>query len=143
MNTHLELKQHAATFFKKHRFVSCPAFPKEKIAFNSKGLSHIFYKGAGKISSRSMQESEVRVKLLPRALEVLKRMPLSQEESAVIDRAGRVCRYWAFEAIVDNRRIKVIVRQVGNGKKHFWSVIPAWRRIRGQVVNAKGNLSDP
>ena len=25
---------------------------------------------------------------------------------------------------------KVIVRQVGHGQKHFWSVIPAWRKDR-------------
>ncbi len=142
MNTHQELKQHAAAFFKKNQSVSCPAFPKEKITFNSKGLSHLFYKGAGKTSTRNLQESEARVKLLPHALEVLKRMPLPQEESNLVDKAGRVCRYWAFEAVVENRRIKVIVRQMGNGKKLFWSVIPAWRKIRGQIVNAKGNLGD-
>ena len=39
------------------------------------------------------------------------------------------------------RRIKVIVRQVGNGVKHFWSVIPGWRKIRGAVRNARGDLS--
>jgi len=32
------------------------------------------------------------------------------------------------------------IRQIGDGKKHFWSVIPAWRRVRGKIVNAKGNL---
>ena len=143
MTTRQELKQHAAAFFKKHRSVLCPAFPKEKIAFNSKGLSHVFYKGAGKISARSVQESEVRVNLLPHAFKILKRMPLPQEESSMVDNAGRLCRYWAFEAVVDDRRVKVIVRQIGNGNKHFWSVIPAWRKIRGQVVNAKRNLADP
>lgn len=68
-------------------------------------------------------------------------MPLAQEESSLVDSKGRVCRYFAFEAVIDGRRIKVIVRQVGKGKKHFWSVIPAWRKIRGQVVNAKSSLA--
>lgn len=142
MKSHQNIKEHAREFFKHHRFVSCPAFPKEKIIFNSKGLSHIFYKGASKASTRDIQDSTVRVNLLPHAHEVLKRMPLPQEESNLTDKEGRVCRYWAFEAVVDNRRVKVIVRQVGNGKKHFWSVIPAWRRVRGEVVNAKGNLGN-
>lgn len=84
----------------------------------------------------------MRVNLLPHALEMLKRMPLPQEESSLTDKRGKVCRYWAFEAVVNNRRIKVIIRQIGNGKKHFWSVIPAWRRVRGEVVNAKGNLAN-
>lgn len=142
MKTHQDIKKHAKTLFKKYRSISCPAFPKEAVVFNSKGLSHLFYKGAEKTSTRSPLESEVRVKLLPHAIEVLKCMPLPQEESSLVDKKGKVCRYWAFEAVVHNRRVKVIVRQVGNGKKHFWSVIPAWRKIRGQVVNSKGNLGD-
>lgn len=68
-------------------------------------------------------------------------MPLPQEESTFVVDAKKI-RYWAFEAVVDRRRIKVIVRQVGRGNKHFWSVIPAWRRVRGHVVNAKSNLKN-
>jgi len=45
--------------------------------------------------------------------------------------------FWTFEAVIDNRRIKVIIRQVGNGKKHFWSVIPTWRKDRFGVLNAQ------
>jgi len=115
------LKKQAKDFFRKVKSVNCPTFPKEKIYFNSKGLSHLFYKGS-------------------RAVKVLTLMPLAQEESC-FRVPGKQIRYWAFEAVVDDRRIKVIVRQIGRGKKHFWSVIPAWRRIRGCVVNARGNLS--
>ena len=69
-------------------------------------------------------------------------MPFIQEETNLVNYEGKICYYWAFEAVVDKRRIKVIVRQVGKGKKHFWSVIPAWRRIRGIVINAKGKLNE-
>lgn len=141
MNKAKKLKSQAKIFFKKNKLVACPAFPKEKVTFNSKGLSHLFYKGSRKVATRSMKEIAVRVRLLPHALKVLKLMPLAQEEDRLIDRKGKVCHYWAFEAVVYNRRVKVIIRQVGNGKKHFWSVIPAWRRIRGKLVNAKGDLS--
>ena len=48
---------------------------------------------------------------------------------------------WALEAVIDERRIKVIVRQKGDGKKCFWSVIPAWRKFDGRTVNAKSDLS--
>lgn len=136
------LKQQARVFFKQNKSITCPAFPKEKITFNSKGLSHLFYKGANKKSTRPIKEIDTRVKLLPSAAKVLELMPLPQEETTLTDHKGKICNYWAFEAVVDKRRIKVIVRQVGNGKKHFWSVIPAWRRIRGTVVNAKGKLNE-
>ncbi len=25
-------------------------------------------------------------------------------------------------------------KEIGNGNKHFWSVIPAWRRVRGEML---------
>ena len=135
-----ELKQKARAFFKKNKSIICPAFPKEKVIFNSKGLSHLFYEGGIKKPSRPLKEVGTRVNLLPSALKVLKGMPFIQEETTLVNHQGKICLYWAFEAVVDNRRIKVIVRQVGNGQKHFWSVIPAWRRIKGIIVNAKGRL---
>ncbi len=36
--------------------------------------------------------------------------------------------YWGFVALVESReekiRVRVIVRRVGNGQLHFWSVMP-------------------
>jgi len=38
-----------------------------------------------------------------------------------------VC-YWAFIAIINNKiRIKIILRKVGKGNIHFWSIIPIWK----------------
>lgn len=134
-------KKQAKDFFKKTKSVKCPAFPGEEIIFNSKGLSHLFYKGSRKIASRPSREAETRVWLLSRAVKVLKLMPLAQEENMFVTKNGKRIRYWDFEAVVDDRRIKVIVRQIGNGKKHFWSVIPAWRKERGKRVNSRSDLS--
>ncbi|MEK7131810.1 MAG: hypothetical protein AAB797_03735 [Patescibacteria group bacterium] len=36
-------------------------------------------------------------------------------------------RYWGVIAIIDSRKIKVILRQIGDGGAiHFWSIVPAW-----------------
>ena len=35
-------------------------------------------------------------------------------------------RSWGLVAIINRFRLKVVIRQVGNGKKEFFSVIPAW-----------------
>ena len=36
-------------------------------------------------------------------------------------------KYWGVIAIIDNQKIKVIIRKIGdNGSLHFWSIIPAW-----------------
>ncbi len=40
---------------------------------------------------------------------------------------SRSVKYWGIIAIIDNRKIKVIIRKIGdNGSLHFWSVVPAW-----------------
>lgn len=132
-----ELKLKARQFFRRHKSVRCPAFPKERVYFNSKGLRHIFYDGA--MRARPEREMATRVLLLPRALKTLKKMPFWQERRT-IQQKGKTVGFWSLEAVVDDRRIKVIIRQIGNGHKTFWSVIPSWRRVDGKIINAKSAL---
>ncbi len=127
-------KEKIKTLFEKNKEIKCPAFRNEEIFFNAKGINHLIYKG-----NRSRRESArilTNIRLLPRAFLVLKLMPFWQEESEYLSEKT-IYKFWSFEAVVENRRIKVIVRQVGNGNKHFWSVIPAWRRDRYGILNAK------
>lgn len=40
----------------------------------------------------------------------------------------KIVKYWAFVAIIENKiRIKIILRKIGEGHIHFWSVIPIWK----------------
>jgi len=59
-------------------------------------------------------------------------------------------RYWGIIAIIEGRKIKVIIRKIGdNGALHFWSVVPAWttnryrdiEREAGRRLNTKIPLS--
>ena len=79
-----ELKKQAREFFKQNKQVSCPAFPKETISFTSKGLNHLFYEGS--MTGRPAKETETRVLLLPRALKVLEKITLWQEEWGNVQR---------------------------------------------------------
>lgn len=133
----LELKRKAKAIFAKNKEISCPTFPKEKITFNSKGLEHLFYKGSRK--ARKPKQSKIRIDLLPSALVLLKKLPVFQEER-ILSHKGQTIHYWAFEGVIEERRIKVIVRQVGKGKKHFWSVIPSWKNINSKRVNIKSRF---
>lgn len=131
------LKEKAKKFFTETASIGCPAFPNEKIHFNSKGLQHLFYKGPR--SKRNLKRIAKNVELLPRAVKLLRLMPIPQEEDMyALDE--KQYKFWAFEGVVDNRRIKVVIRQIGTGKKHFYSVIPAWRKKRFGVRNAKNKF---
>lgn len=127
-------KDQIRKIFNETKEVACPAFPGEKVIFNAKGINHLIYKGNR--SRREQSRIETNIRLLPRAIKTLKLMSLPQEETSYL-REDIKYKFWTFEAVVDKRRIKVIVRQVGKGKKHFWSVIPAWRKDRFGIVNAR------
>jgi hypothetical protein len=136
----VKFKDQIKKIFDENKEIVCPAFPKEKIFFNSKGINHLIYKGAR--SMREMSRIKTNIRLLPGAIKLLKIMPVSQEE-ACYENHGIKMRYWAFEGVIDGRRIKVVIRQKGNGNKHFFSVIPAWRKDRfGNVKNSKGDLRE-
>lgn len=138
----MDFKETAKREYKKIKPVNCPAFTKEKVVFNAKGFNHIFYKGSR--SDRDFKDIQTRVRLLVRAVVLLKKSHLVQEESSYkTEYRGKVkeFKFWAFEGIIEDRRIKVVVRQVGLGKKHFWSVIPGWRPVRygKKVKNYRNN----
>lgn len=39
---------------------------------------------------------------------------------------NKIAFYWGIIAIFEGRKIKVILRKIGNGQLHFWSIVPAW-----------------
>lgn len=129
-----EIKEKGEEFYKILDEVYCPYF-KEKIGFNAQGLEHLRYKQRGK--SRLEQDQYMRFKLIYLAPEVLKISSSLQgiwetkkfEYVKVHGRIDKILKnviYFEFIAIIKRNRIKVIVKQIENGKKIFWSIIPFW-----------------
>lgn len=129
-----KFKEQIKIIFKQTREIPCPAFGGEKIYFNAKGINHLIYKGSR--SRRDKDRIKTNIRLLPRAIKLLSLSTFWQEENQYI-KDKITFKFWAFEAVIEDRRIKVIIRQVGKGRKYFWSVIPAWRKDRFGIVNAK------
>jgi len=140
MDSFAHIRKQVKKDFQKIGKIKCPAFPNEEITFNAKGFGHLFYKGSNTARSRNIKEIIARTRLIPLAVKLLKIMPIWQEEDSNIFN-GKTCYYWSFEGVIDNYRIKVIVRQLGNGGKHFWSIIPNWRKLNNIRLNNKGKLS--
>ncbi|MEK7127885.1 MAG: hypothetical protein AAB838_04155 [Patescibacteria group bacterium] len=135
----ITFKNQIRKIFNDTKEISCPAFTGEAILFNAKGINHLLYKGNR--SKRDISRIQTNIRLLPRAIKVLRLMPFFQEES-FYEKDKILFKYWAFEAVVEERRVKVVVRQIGNGQKVFWSVIPAWRKDRFGILNAKSRKLD-
>ena len=112
----------------------CPYFGGD-IAFNAKGLRHLKFKSDKQ--ARSHKDQYSRLKLIRYAPEVLKLSKTVQgiwsvkrfEEQKTNSRWERVMKevsYYEFIAVLDSVRVRVIVKEVAGGEKHFWSVIPFW-----------------
>ncbi|TSC55463.1 MAG: Uncharacterized protein Greene071421_275 [Parcubacteria group bacterium Greene0714_21] len=150
-----KLREDARNFYKTLGFVRCPALNNEVVHFDAEGFNHLVYKG--KRRERNRNDQITKFKLLPKTKTVIEISTTYQEyDESLIEVAKQrfkktvqetsTVRYWGFVAIIQNFRIKVIVRQIGNGQKHFWSVIPAWRtgqyRDIKVVSMAKGDLAE-
>jgi hypothetical protein len=129
------VREHAEAAYAALEPVWCPYF-KEPIAFNAKGIRHIKFKGDQR--ARPRHDQYARLKLLPMASKVLAASSTVQgisharqfEMSKTNSRWERTLRnvyFYEFVAVLDHVRVRVIVKQVDGGEKHFWSIMPYWR----------------
>ncbi|MEK7463019.1 MAG: hypothetical protein AAB621_01480 [Patescibacteria group bacterium] len=114
--------------------IRCPYLESE-VHFNAQGLEHLKFKRRGQ--ARSLHDQHMRFKLLKLAPDVLKLSRTVQgiwetkhfERVRVHSRTDTILKpviYYEFIAILNRIRIKVVVKQIDNGEKFFWSIIPFW-----------------
>jgi hypothetical protein len=147
-------KKAAQELYATFRSVSCPALGGEAVHFTSEGFNHLVYKSAKK--PRDPRVQIMKFELLEKAKFIIEISTTFQEydesiEYRTVEKYGKrvqenaLVRCWGLIAIIKKFRVKVVIRQIGNGKKEFFSVIPAWfaRQYRGiKVIEAstKGGL---
>jgi len=89
------------------------------VVFNNVGFKHLIRKA----KLRNQNEQTKRFALLHEVPKVLQD-PHAAVVSYRIDKSKNLpVQYWAIQRKKGGVKIKVIVRQVGNGKKHFYSVM--------------------
>ncbi len=103
--------------YKKIQEIRCPLLNNERIYFNNAGFKHLIRKER----VRSLSEQQERFRLLPYAKEII------TDPSSVVQYRKKVLKglmtqYWSLTNSRDNKIIKVIMRQVGEGQKHFYSI---------------------
>jgi hypothetical protein len=135
MNDFEYFKLKAEELYKSFDKVYCPYF-KGEIFFNSFGLEHLKFKKTRK--ARLEKDQHTRFKLLHLAPVVISlsntiqgiRITKSFEEVKINTRRVHLLKevtYYEFIAVIKNDRVRIIIKQIENGDKFFWSVIPAWQ----------------
>jgi len=146
--------RHKAEFvYKSIKNIKCPYF-NEEILFNSRGLEHLKFKSKYKVRER--KDAYIRLKNIHLAPKILTSSCTLQEkqtkkifiEIKTNSRHEKVLKkfdYYGFISIVKDfnyeKRLKVVVRQVDGGQKHFWSIIPYWKSNK-ELKMYSGNLEE-
>lgn len=146
-----KLKENARNDYNKLPEIICPAL-KLQVSFNGQGFNHIIFKNHR--NERDKISQIMRFKLMKKAYYLIGVTTTIQEYES-INKIFTVKKYkekkivnkevfyYGFIAIIDDRKIKVILRKIGNGNLHFWSVIPSWttnkKRDQKIIRNMKGD----
>ena len=128
------LREDTRKLYDEARLIHSPALD-DRVSFTAEGFNHIIFKAARRERERSSQV--MRFKLLPRAIRLVAHANTFQEFEETIKefevkarkkrhKKSKPVRYWGIIAIFEGRKIKVILRKIGEGQLHFWSIVPAW-----------------
>jgi len=131
---YLSLKAETKERYSKFEKVMCPAL-QMYVNFNSKGFNHITFKNDR--NPRTIGDQINRLKILDTAYELIKFTNTFQEYEKVEKEFLKTVEYWGLIAIFKNTKLKVILRKIGNGEIHFWSVIPAYTTSEKRDGNFK------
>src|SRR5438105_4447355 len=117
-------KQKAEAIYKRQDSISCPYF-NTPVVLNADGFHHLQFSAR---RERNKREQLLKFRLLPLALQVLRKSGTVQEYRRTMAPIGKKSErgfvpmkeveYWGFVAIIGEPkpiRIRVITRRVGNG----------------------------
>ena len=129
-----EIVTRGEELYKTFTQIRCPYFEGD-VHFNASGLEHLKFKRQR--YARSRHDQYMRFKLLALVPEVLRLSRTVQgiwetkcfERVRVRNRTDIILKpviYYEFIAVIKRVRIKIIIKQIENGQRLFWSIIPFW-----------------
>jgi hypothetical protein len=135
------IRQRAEDQYRLVGSIRCPYFG-EPVFFNSEGFRHFLFKSWNR--GRDQHDQFMRLKHFVRAPEILRLSRTVQgiQSTQEWERRHKYGRwehllvsvtYYQFVAVLENRRFKVIVKQLPDGVRIFWSLIPFWRQTKNGV----------
>jgi hypothetical protein len=97
----------------------CPVLNNEIIRFNAVGFRHLMRKG----EERSHRVQKFRFSLISYAPRIVADIDVQVTHRIKELADGTIVKFWGLEKEYNGRKIRVVVRQKGNGVKHFYSVM--------------------
>ncbi len=104
--------------YRKIGSVWCPSLS-GPVIFDYHGLRHLLANGRG---MRSFSDLAQRLKLIDYATEVLLSASKISEHRSFL-KGNTIVQFWSVEKIIDSKRLRCVIRSIGDGRKHFFSVM--------------------
>jgi hypothetical protein len=135
-------KEKAYRVYSARPAIRSPFFKKD-VTLNTDGFHHLCY---STLRERSKREQVTRFTLLPLGLHILTTATTLQEYRKEVKPFGipgnhdnppsmKTVEWWGFVAmfVKQNIKVRVVVRKVGDGDLHFWSVMRYAKREKGDL----------
>lgn len=129
----IKIKERAEKLYLAKKEIYCPYFQR-KVILNSDGFHHLQFSDR---RERNKNEQFLKFCLMPLALKIIEKSGTIQEYRKILMPIGKRSKqdgftkmkeveFWALIAIVGekSKKIKAILRRVGDGNITFWSVMP-------------------
>jgi len=129
----LKTREKAEKLYLAKKEIYCPYFQK-RIILNSDGFHHLQFSSR---RERNKNEQFLKFRLLPFALGIIEKSGTIQEYRKILMPIGKKSKqdgfvkmkeveFWGLIAIIGekSKKIKTILRRVGDGNITFWSVMP-------------------
>ncbi len=134
---YLSIKAHALKHINETSLVDCPALG-QVVKIDKQGFKHVIFMKGRHVRDRKSQNT--RFKLIPLAIESIK--STTKIDNYRIESVDNIdYQYWSFDENIQNKRFRVVLRKVGNGSIHFWSVIPKFESKRKTRSFTKKNIN--
>ncbi len=105
-------------YYKNIGKICCPYFNNEPVFFNRKGFNHLLRSGN---DFRSFSDQIDRLNLLKYCKHILSAKH-NMIECRITKKGKTTAVFWGFKIYFENLEIKLIVRQINKGERHFFSI---------------------
>ena len=120
--------------YKELEEIYCP-YLKSKVRCSSKGFNHLIYKSDR--TRRLEVDIKARLKSLSKLKEIIECSGTLQEKE--VRENGQI--YFAFIAIIDDKKYKVVISDTDKGEYMFRSIIPKWKTGKRDNISVKTKIS--
>ena len=119
-NSYKKLLEDTRKYYKNLKKIRCKHIENDLIIFGDSGFSHLLIKDR---KLRSIDEQFRKLCLVQYIPQIINNDGIKKETRIIQSKEYGQIEYIALSGNFDNKIVKIILRKLGNGNYHFWSIM--------------------